>query len=177
MENRSYLKIEKIHLLKLENLAKLDQEKFFNKKPRYNLFKDNLYAILLVQGAALHYITKQNGIKDFDVLVLYKENKTIKDSKGLIKIPYRRPKSYDCGMPEFGTYPEDNKNKYPNRRIDVLIREIKRKYLKDKTVEEALRYCFSMSQTKSMKEWRKKGVVGIYPEEILGKIIWSGKTD
>ncbi|MFH0874793.1 MAG: hypothetical protein V1859_02560 [archaeon] len=155
----SFLPINKKHLIHLGIITITDQKEFFNLNKKYAHYKKRIYAILLVQGAALHYVDKKNGIKDFDVLVIYKKqnNRT--------KLYAKRLKSYDSGLPEFGRYSKD-KPKYTNRRVDILMREIP--VLKHKSLNINLRDFISQH-----KYWSKKAAVGIWPKRILGKIIYS----
>jgi len=166
-EERSYKKIESQHLLKLKEIALTDQNNFFKHYPDYIIFKDKLYAVLLVQGASKHYVDGITGIKDFDILVLYKENTSNNKC-----ICYRRMKSYDCGMPNFGRYPKDRK-KYSNRRVDIRMGEIGSDVTRGNDLKTSLKNYFKEGKTKSIKKWRKKAVIGIYPKEILGEIIFS----
>ncbi|WP_135611116.1 hypothetical protein [Methanococcoides sp. AM1] len=172
-ENRSYLKIKREHLQKLRHITVKDQDSFFSRYPKYNLFREKIYCILLVQGAALHYVNGINGIKDFDVLVLYKENGNKYDEDGkLIRIYPKRVCSYDCEMAEFGRYPNDDIDKYPNRRVDVLMREIGNDLTDNSDLITAINKYFENGTTQSIKEWRKKAVVGIWPDEIQSKVMW-----
>ncbi|ADI73385.1 conserved hypothetical protein [Methanohalobium evestigatum Z-7303] len=176
-KERSYRKIEIKHLQKLKDISVNDQNIFFNKNPKYEFFRDRLFCILLVQGAALHYVNGTNGIKDFDILLLYKQNLEEKDENGkLIKIPYRRLIAYDCGMPEFGRYPHDDINQYPNRRVDVLIREIGEDLTDNYDLITGIRKYFETGNTPSIKQWKNKDVVGIWPEEIQGDLVWNTKS-
>lgn len=67
---RSYEKIESKDLTRLGTLASKDRERFFSRNPDLSrLYRDRVLgvAVALCQGAALHFVDGQNGIKDFDV--------------------------------------------------------------------------------------------------------------
>ena len=168
------MKIAYNDLVRLCQISLSHFEDFVLRKPRYSIFRDRMLGILLVQGASLHYIDGKNGIKDFDVLILFRENRHISDEDGrLVKIPYRRRGTEDSEMPEFGTYPGDH-GRYNGRRVDILMREVKHKYLAN-NAESSIRQYFSKSKSKSMKEWRKKAAIGLWPEYIFGKVLWPHK--
>jgi len=125
-----------------------------------------------VQGAALHYLDGENGIKDFDVLILFRENLSISDNSGcLIKIPFRRVGSEDSGMAEFGRYPTD-RVQYKSRRVDIMMRELKQEYLIPNDIANSVRNSFRESNTPSIRHWRKKAAIGLWPDAILGMVIW-----
>lgn len=75
MSERSYLPITIEHLKHLRDIAIKDQNNFFKSYPKYKHYEKERIAILLIQGAALHFINKKNGVKDFDILVVYKKTK------------------------------------------------------------------------------------------------------
>ncbi len=159
MKERSYLPIKIKHLNHLGKIVLSDQKSFFLRKPKYAPYKNEMKAILLVQGAALHYADGKNGIKDFDLLVAYQK---LNDTEN--RIYPKRIKSYNSNLPEFGRYPKDNE-KYKTRRVDILMREIK--FSKDKHLSENLHDYIA-----SHNYWSKKAAIGIWPRNILGKIIY-----
>lgn len=55
-------------LSRLGELAAGDRASFFRRNPdTARLYADRLVAVALCQGAALHFLHGQNGVKDFDV--------------------------------------------------------------------------------------------------------------
>lgn len=54
-------------LNRLAEIARLDQEDFFARKPRYRVLRQESVCVALCQGAALHFVDGENGVKDFDV--------------------------------------------------------------------------------------------------------------
>ena len=58
-------------LRRILKLALGNIEAFFDRNSRYNIYSGKECLIALAQGGALHYIDKQNGIKDFDVWFFY----------------------------------------------------------------------------------------------------------
>ena len=108
-------------------------------------------AVALCQGAALHYIDKVNGIKDFDVWFFYPFNQK--------HLPYRTIWNWDYQNPKFGHHPSEPR--YTGRRVDVIVRSIKQ--------DSVLDYLKS-DKTSSARELARKAVILLAPE--LGKIVW-----
>lgn len=158
MEERSYLPITVQHLKHLCDIAIKDQKDFFRLNPKYRHYENERKAILLIQGAALHFINGKEGIKDFDVLVVY--NKL----HNPIRLYAKRKKAYNSNMPEFGRFPKD-KPKYVTRRVDILMREI------EISSEEKLSDTLQ-NFIKHHKYWGEKAAIGIWPDNILEEIIY-----
>ncbi|HJV86419.1 MAG TPA: hypothetical protein VJ698_13170 [Noviherbaspirillum sp.] len=162
--NRSPEKITKSDLKNLLLLAKTDVDDFFERKPEYRkLYRGKEVLIALCQGAALHYVDGVNGIKDFDVWFFYPRY-----SK---QLPYRRRGTVDFGPSKFGSSPKDIG--FRGRRIDVLMRSDSA-FSNGSAVEGLERY-LSMPKTSTAKHLARKAVVGLYPESVFGKVLWSKK--
>ena len=117
-------------------------------------------SVALCQGGAMHYHDKVNGIKDFDVWFFYPFNEK--------HLPYRSIWNWDYKNPKFGRHPSIPG--YSGRKVDVLVRSIKN-YSKQnpvKTIHQFLQY----ENTSTSKELAKKGVVMLYPESLLSKVVW-----
>jgi hypothetical protein len=168
---RSYLEIQRQHLEKLRDVTKERIRRFFENNLRQAIFKDKLFAIVLIQGAALHFLDLTNGIKDFDILLIFRESNAV--SNNSVKHIFVRRLTCDSSMPEFGRYPRDNPNKFPNRHVDIFLREIENNYLAGNDILQGLKNYFKNKQSTSFDHWRAKPVIGIWPEEILEKIIWN----
>jgi len=55
-----------------------EHERFFRRNPHLQeAYHDNLIAICLCQGAALHYLDPRVEVKDFDIWHFYAENETV----------------------------------------------------------------------------------------------------
>jgi hypothetical protein len=80
----------------LAQLARLDREDLFARKPRYRALGERLICVALCQGAALHYVDGKNGVKDFDVWTFYAAHLDNPD------YPWRRRKAVDFCDPKFG---------------------------------------------------------------------------
>lgn len=154
--------ITKTDLKKLRRLAYTDIEKFFEKNPIYKQpYKGKEVLVALCQGAALHYIDGENGIKDFDVWFFYPKKEPT--------LPYRRRGVVDFGPSKFGRHP-NTKSDYTGRTVDVLMRSDPCFNKNGPTV--GLTNYFSTSKTKTAELLSQKAVIGLYPENVFGKILW-----
>lgn len=140
----------------------MDIDDFFDRKPKYKrnyLGKEKLVA--LCQGAALHYIDGKNGVKDFDVWFFYPQ-------KGVVILPYRRTGLVDFGKSKFGKHP--NLPCFEGRGIDVLMRSTK--YFNRGSPETCIADYLSSRKSPTAKYLSQKAVIGLYPESVLGKVLW-----
>ena len=161
---RSYEKITKKDLKKVLDLAKNDIEEFFKKYPKYGeVYSGSEVLVALGQGAALHYINGRNGIKDFDVWFFYPKKK--------ITLPYRRRGKVDYGLSRFGKHPNDKD--YNGRRIDVLMRSDV--FFNSGKPEDCLINYLSERNTSTSKLLSKKAMIGLWPDQLFGKILWPSE--
>ena len=58
-------------LLRLREIAARDREEFFERNRKYDDLRNHVVAVVLCQGAALHFVDGRNGIKDTDVWTFY----------------------------------------------------------------------------------------------------------
>ena len=72
-------------------------ESFFARNPTYKKYHGKEALVALCQGAALHYLDKKNGVKDFDVWFFYPSLQK--------PLPYRRTGAVDFGKSKFGVHP------------------------------------------------------------------------
>jgi hypothetical protein len=124
---------------------------------------ENPLAAALCQGGAMHYHDSVNGIKDFDVWFFYPFNER--------HLPYRTIWNWDYRNPKFGRHPSITG--YRGRKVDVLVRSIK-SYTHDDPVNTILKY-LQFENTSSSRELAKKAVVMLFPEPLLGKVVWYKK--
>ena len=168
---RSYEPITLDDLRHLGRLALSTMENFIIRNRKYSNLKDKLIAIALCQGAALHYLNKTNGVKDFDVWFFFVHD-------GELEFPPRWIFQTDSKLTKFGRHPDDNPN-FVGRRVDFLGRTICKhcKHYDGCTKQQidpskCLQGYLCKQATSSAKHLAEKAVVGIYPDKILGKIIW-----
>jgi hypothetical protein len=160
---RSYEKIARPDLRKLLVFSNQDREEFFNRNPKWRkLYANRIMCSALCQGAAMHYVDGEYGIKDFDLWTFYYEH-----SKG--PFPHQRRGEKDFGISKFGCHPSDADN-FKGRRIDMIGRSLKVRKSTD-PIKNIINY-LSKPRTKTAKELSKKAVVFLTPERYMGKIVW-----
>lgn len=168
---RSIKPITEQDLNELLKLALKEHEAFFKRKPEYESFyKNNLLAIVLGQGAALHYVDGKNGVKDFDIYLFYKEN----PNKNMW---VRRIKKIDSNLKKFGNPKVDFirktiNTKYivgnednPQKIIERLLNESKKPFVKYLTI-----------WAKKEKNRTRNAVIGLYPKQIFKDVLWDGEV-
>ncbi len=117
-------------------------------------------AVALCQGAAMHYLDKVNGVKDFDVWFFFPFSGE--------HLPYRTIWNWDYVNPKFGRHPDVWG--YAGRRVDVIVRSIHH-FVEADPVQTILRY-LQEENTVSSRELAKKAVVMLGPGELLGRGVW-----
>jgi hypothetical protein len=159
---RSYESITQDDLSRLANIAHLDREDRFERKPRWrSLYGARVIAVALCQGAALHYLDGENGVKDFDVWTFYATNPEA-------QFPPRWRTVRDFGDPKFGTTADSPA--YLGRRVDLIGRSLPVDVGAD--VGSVLPKYLSAGRTLSARLLAKKAVVCLEPAERIGEIIW-----
>ena len=159
---RSYGHLLPEDLRRLSEIARQDREGLFHKYPRYRPLQNEIIAVALCQGAALHYVNGSNGIKDFDMWTFYAKRPT------LTRYPPRRLTPHDFGDPRFGQsadFPQ-----YVGRKVDCLGRSIP--VGGDGDPISAIRRYLSEQRTDTARELARKAVVLIEPDALLGKVVW-----
>lgn len=154
---RIYTKLYKNDLKQLKNIALNEHNNFF--KRNYHLktaYKNSLIGICLCQGAASHYLNPSIGIKDFDIWYFYIKSRNT-------NFPYRAFKTIKDG--------------YKGRYVNFLKRAIP-KYIYNSyssgPEQVIMKYLFERN-TKTKILLLKKAVIGLYPDEIFGKVLWRGE--
>jgi hypothetical protein len=159
--DRSQERITKDDLRRLGEIAICDIESLFERHPKLRAYRDRLFAVALCQGAALHYLDGRNGVKDFDVWCFFRAmpGRTF---------PYRRRGQVDFGDPRFGQSP--GFEHFVGRRVDVLGRSLP--VSADDAPVDVLRGYLADGSTASAKALAEKAVVIIWPENLLGTVVW-----
>jgi len=159
--DRSFERILESDLRRLGAIAVDDMESLFARHPKLRPYREPFFAVALCQGAALHYLDRKNGVKDFDVWCFFRAvpGRTF---------PYRRRGKVDFGDPRFGQSP--GFEQFVGRRVDVLGRSLPVPARVNAAV--ALRSYLADGRTASAKALAKKAVIMIYPEALLGSVVW-----
>ena len=159
---RSYGPIEREDLGRLARIARLDREDLFARKPRYRALGERLICVALCQGAALHYVDGENGVKDFDVWTFFAAHPDHPD------YPWRRRKAVDFGDPKFGRSPD--KPHFTGRHVDLLGRSLR--VAEDADPAAILREYLTEGRTATARRLAEKAVVLLEPPDRLGAVVW-----
>jgi hypothetical protein len=161
ISERSYEPITSDDLQRLLRLARTDIESFFERYPKYReSYHCNEKLVVLAQGAAMHYVDKSTGVKDFDVWFFYPR------ANG--QLPYRRRGTVDFGVSKFGFHPDDSS--FDGRRIDVLMRADKN--FNHGSPEDCLTDYLNNRATSTAANLADKAVVGLWPSYLAGDVLW-----
>ncbi len=156
-ETRSYESLDKKDLEKLKDLAIDEHKRFFEKNPHLRpQFEKTLVGICLCQGAASHYLDPSVGIKDFDIWHFYIEHRSR-------QFPYRAHRRIPAG--------------HNGKPIDFLKRAIPKRLCNssaDDPGQTIMEYLLERN-TYTKKKLLKKAVIGLFPDGILGKVLWTGE--
>ena len=160
--DRSYERITRGDLVRLAEIARLDREDLFARKPRYRALGEHLICAALCQGAALHFVDGKNGVKDFDVWTFYAAHPDDPD------YPWWRRRAVDFGDPKFG--PSPDKPDFAGRHVDLLGRSLEKAEGAEPAV--ILRKYLSEGRTETARRLAEKAVVLLEPVDRLGTVIW-----
>jgi hypothetical protein len=161
--DRSLARIDVAGLLRLAALAADAEAELFKRNPRGSgRYAGRLLGRALCQGAALHYVDGENGVKDFDVWSFYAQ---LDDWP----FPVRWRGTRDFGPSKFGRYPGDPP-RYTGRRVDLLGRSLPAAPGTDPA--HAIRDYLTAGRTNSARELAAKAAVLIDPMDRVGEIIW-----
>ena len=158
---RSLEKITNTDLSKLLSIARTDIDAFFQRNPQYiGEYQGKEKLIALGQGAALHYVDGINGVKDFDVWFFYPRFSQ--------NLPCRRRGITDFGKSKFGAHPKDLW--FSGRRVDVLMRSDTK--FNHGAPAKCLGNYLEAGRTATAKKLAAKAFVGLYPEQVFGRVLW-----
>lgn len=163
--SRCFDRISTEDLQRLGNIARVERNVFFDRNPQYRVLGDKIIAVALCQGAALHYVNSETGIKDFDVWTFYARH------PGLTFPHRRKVVARDFGDPKFGKSPDHPE--FEGRKVDLLGRSLDVDAGTDPV--KALEMYLHERKTQSAKKLAEKAVVLIEPVSLLGLVIWNPK--
>jgi hypothetical protein len=163
--NRSFEKIEIADLERLRDLALGYLDDLFTRKPDGSgRLRGHLMLLCLVQGGARHFVYRDRGVRDFDVLGLFR---SIPD----IKYNPQHMKSLDFGPSKFGSDPDEPW--LQGRKVDIVGRSIEFRCADTSVL--ALRRYLEQGKTQSARLWAQRPVVGLWPKEHLGRVLWDSE--
>ncbi len=178
---RSKVPLTKRHLSRLSKIAAADHEDLYQRRPAY---RGRLLAVVLAQGAALHYLNRRNGVKDLDVWSFFAlppdEARFPED---------RRKRHVDFGPSDLGRQRYDMSKarsaqeattwtkwhrEHEGRRVDLMMRGLRCDL--DDDPAEAIRAWLDRGIRKpnsSPGYLRRKAVILIDPADRRGEVIWN----
>jgi hypothetical protein len=159
--DRSLAAITPDDLSRLAQIAREDRESFFARYSKYSVLADRLIAVALCQGAALHLLDGQTGVKDFDVWTFYAAHPKV-------TYPARRRATRDFGDPKFGRTP--GREDFVGRQVDLLGRSLNTDVGTDPVA--ALRVYLEQKPTSAARYLAQKAAVIIEPAALLGTVAW-----
>ena len=116
--------------------------------------------LALCQGAAQHYVDGVSGVKDLDVWAFFRG--------GICKpFPWRARWRADFGSSRFGRHPDDKG--YLGRRVDVMGRSVP---IIDSNGDDAV-LAWLRGRSKSARLLVKRPMIGLFPQELFAKSLWS----
>jgi hypothetical protein len=161
---RSHERITKRDLAKLAAIAVDDRNARFARRPRWRVYDKRAICIALCQGAALHYVDGENGVKDFDVWTFYAAHPAG-------NFPPRWHTLVDFGESRFGRRRrEPDGRSLEGRRVDLFGRSLAERPRVD-AVDALTRY-LTAGRTQSARELAEKAVVILDPPQLRGTVVW-----
>ncbi|OBI13387.1 hypothetical protein A5712_05125 [Mycobacterium sp. E2327] len=158
---RSYALLTHTHLRRLLEIANRDLEKFFDRNPHLHIYRTRVLLTGLCQGAALHYLDQNNGVKDLDIYTFFAAHPDV-------RLQRRRGTQADFGHSELGRHPADVG--YVGRRVDMFVKTIE--CGSAQRPEEAVREYLRSSRTATARYLTAKAVIGLSPPDLFGATIW-----
>ena len=154
-EMRSYDMFEVADLAHLAEIAARDLDAFIFRNRHHRGLKDRLLLVALCQGAALHYVDGQNGVKDFDIWTFFADD-------GVSPLyPVRRRGEASFERETFAN---------STRRVDLLGRTLKVGV--DADPFGAVRDYLEDAQTGTAWRLAQKAAVALEPVVRRGEVIW-----
>ncbi|MCJ2042532.1 hypothetical protein MKK55_26815 [Methylobacterium sp. J-059] len=159
---RCYEPLTDEHLHHLVTLAVPIFETLFDNRPDGSgRYRGRLLMLALCQGAALHRVNGQHGVKDLDVWGFFH---THPDGE----FPPRWHQSCDFGPSSLGFSPHDPG--YTGRRVDVLGRSIGVRDEEDALA--AVRRYLGSHATETADLLAQRPVIALHPAPLFGVEVW-----
>lgn len=154
MDGRAVEPLTTNHLEHLAEMARVDRESLFSRRPARATLRDRIICVALCQGGALHWADRKNGVKDLDVFTFYSRGEMPDYS------PRRRTE---------GVYDKSGLTGW-SERVDMMGRSIDQAPGEDGVVS-LLRY-LGLKPTGTAWHLAQKAVVLIEPRPRIGNLIW-----
>src|SRR5439155_25631755 len=125
---------------------------------KYAVYQERLIAVCLCQGAAKHFLDQQTGVKDIDIWFFFEEHDLVRISN------FRNArKSLVLALPRFGT-----------KRIDIMKKSVPQRLCIREGREGTIRNYLDNANTEASTRLSEKPVIGLYPQDIFGRILCEG---
>jgi hypothetical protein len=167
MDVRSMEEITDADLERLARVADADLGRFFERNPHQHEWRERIFAVALVQGAAEHRLRGERGIWDLDVIVCFDGPR----SRHL----RRQVVHWDWGLSRLGRCPYDPRE-YTGRAVDVKFWVFPAR----PDPAEALR-AWLEARLRAAPDPRRSPdvahdpVILIWPPDRLGEVVWDRK--
>lgn len=159
---RCYEPVTDEHLQRLTQTTLPVFEHLFDRRPASaGRYKGRLIMLALCQGAALHRINGQHGVKDLDVWGFFRTH-----PGG--PFPVRSRWSRDFGLSSLGYHPDDTG--YAGRRVDILGRSIDAPDGEDVLI--SVRRYLTAKPTKTAWHLAQRPVIALHPTPFFGTQVW-----
>lgn len=141
----------------LTEFAMAEESDFFIRNPHLVApYRDRLLMVALCQGAALQYLGRGDGVKDFDVHFFYAQN----PEKLRLSRPVKRITA-DIGA-------------FRGIGVDFLRAAVPRTApgLDASETVRAIRVYLERAPTPRPRHLKKKAVIGLHPDDVFGQQVW-----
>jgi hypothetical protein len=150
--------VGEVELRGLAALAQQEESDFFVRNPHLSEpYRDRLIAAALCQGAALQFVGRGYGVADFDIHFFYRQN----PSKPRLS---RGVKRITANVGNFEHAPID----FVRTLVPVWLCSSR-----EGDAETLLRAFLGQKPTSNAKYLSQKAVIGLTPQTLFGRIIWS----
>lgn len=136
----------------------------FEHNPNWGCYRGRLLCVALCQGAALHYLDRETGVKDFDVWTFFARSPGRPHPDAAL---FRRRKLVDFGPSRFGRTPTAPPG-FAGRRVDLFARDLDAPISADPAT--VLRQWLRRASTTTARKLAEKAVVLIEPAS--GQVVW-----
>ena len=161
MRNR-YVKrpVGRRELQSLAALAKSEEDRFFKDNSHLvRPYGGRLIAVALCQGAALHYLGRGRGVKDFDVHFFYSQNP-------------RKPRLSRTVKRIFATV-----GSFKNFPVDFVRTVVPSHSIPNGgTTVQKLQSFLHRKPTDNASHLAQKAVIGLMPRRLFGKVVWMNSA-
>jgi hypothetical protein len=137
---------------RLSEIAAADREDRFRRKPRWAPYRDRVLCVALCQGAAVHMLDGDYGVKDLDVWTFYAEHET-----GPFPWRWRIERRFDLAP-------------FDGHFVDLIGRSLPVQVGADPL--EVVRGYLSPPKTPSARALSRKAAVMLDPEPLRGTVAW-----